>query len=730
MRLPLYRIWTFVVVCCILLSSCGIPLFAPPTPTLEPTETAWRRGTPEPLFAPLTHSCPGTGTRPLQFSGVSYGVNVFLFGTDMDRVLTLTNIAGFTWIRQQIHWRDMEGEREQYVWTPLDQAVNAARAYDMNILLSVVRSPTWATNNGQSGLPDDTDAFAAFLRETATRYRGRVSAYEIWNEPNLAHEGGGVPGDPAAYLATLQAAYPAIKQADPCALVLAAPLAATNNADPSVAADDIPFYDQLYALDDGAFLNVADIVAVHPGAGPHHPSEHWPDDAPDQSHAYVRHIERIHDLMQRSGDHREVWITEVGWTVTTAEGAPPPVTEQQQADYLVDTLWYVRQRYPWISGVFVWNLNFSVIAPPGDEKTTFSIIGPDWSIRPAFIAMQNNVPALRDIENPPLVSDGADYRFAWNFPGRGAIQSPPLLNNDAAISVVSNPGTLYTLSLTGTLHWNRDAPGIVSGTPAQAPDGTLVVADSASLLTALHPDDGTEMWSVRLRSPVRGSPVYAAGHIYVVNRIGEVQAFDMAGDEQWKYDLEMATTPLVLSNDGNLLTGRASGEVFKLARDGSVLWRTSVGDGVWAAPVPDAEGGTVIATVSGLVVAIDTDGAIRWRTDVGAPVVAPPLYSHAGHTATVYVADRNGVLTALDASDGAVRWTYASGSDIRATPGQGPDGMLYIGTEDERVLAIAPGGTLRWYAVVRGAVRAPPVVAADGTLYVATMSGRLYAFVR
>jgi outer membrane protein assembly factor BamB len=96
----------------------------------------------------------------------------------------------------------------------------------------------------------------------------------------------------------------------------------------------------------------------------------------------------------------------------------------------------------------------------------------------------------------------------------------------------------------------------------------------------------------------------------------------------------------------------------------------------------------------------------------------------------LYVADRNGVLTALDAADGATRWTYETGSDIRATPAQGPDGMLYVGTEDERVLAIAPGGTLRWYAVLRGAVRAPPVVAADGTLYVATMSGRLYAFVK
>jgi outer membrane protein assembly factor BamB len=757
---------TLLVLIGLLVSACSLPASRPePTP-----ESPWQAGTPQPLFAPLTNEClgqptaaqgtgePGT-TFPPRTDRLHYGINIFLFGVDRERVLTLTTIAGFAWIRQQIHWRDHEGNQGEYVWKPLDQIVSAARAHKLNIMLSVVRSPEWATEGGHSGMPEDPAPFAAFLHEAALRYRGRVSAYEIWNEPNLAHESGGKPGDPAIYLNLLQAAYPAIKSADPCALVVAAPMAATNNADPAVAADDIPFYEELYTLEDSAFLHAADAVAVHPGAGTFPPDARWPDDSPDISHYYFRHIERIREIMQRHNDPRQVWITEVGWTVRPAEGAPPPVTEQQQATYLVDMLWYVRQRYPWVGGVLIWNLNFSLVAPPEDEKTTYSIIQSDWSIQQAFLALQNNVPALRDVDKPPFVSEGATHSFAWNFPGRGAMRSPPLRAPDGTLYAVSAPGTIYAIAPDGRLQWSYNAPGIVSSTPARAPDGTLYVGNTAALLTAVLPG-GEVDWEVRLYSPVRGSPVYADfdghdGQVFVVTHVGEVQAFDRTGEERWSYDLEHETTPLALSSDGTLLVGDAQGTIFKLSFDGEVLWQTPTRAGLWAELTPDNRGGLYVVTVDGYVFALDQHGDIRWQTSVGAPVVAAPFFD-ATDTAdavadaaadaaargnngeeldgVVYIASRDGVLTALDASDGSRRWQFTSGSDLQAPPvrtnGENGEngGMLYLGTEDERLLAIDDTGTLRWQAHLRGTVRAQPLVAPGGTIYVATTAGRLYAF--
>ncbi len=697
-----------------------------PTPTPDPTQSPWQLGTPTPLFAPLTNECLGEGEFPPQLPGLRYGMNVFLFATDRDRTLTLTNIGGFTWIRQQIHWRDLEGTEGEYVWKPLDQIVNAARAHNFKIMLSVVRSPEWATAEGHSGLPDDPQALATFLGAVATRYQGRVSAYQVWNEPNLSHENGGTPADPSHYLEVLKAAYPAIKKADPCALVVSASLAATHNPDPAVAAEDLPFFEQLYTLDDGAFLRSADIVGAHTGAGSNPPDAAWPADAPEQSHHYFRHIERLHEIMQRHGDQRQVWLTEYGWTVTEAAGAPQPVSEEEQARYLVDALWRTRHWYPWVSGIFVWNLNFSVIAPPDDEKTTFSILEPDWSIRPAFTELQNNVNALRDTMRVPFVPAEATHRYAWTFPGRGQMRTTPIVAPNGTIHAISEPGTLYAIRPDGWLAWQFDAPGIVTARPVRAPDGTLFQTNSGSLLDAVNAD-GSLRWQKPLNNLSRHSPVYLpeTQQVVIVTLLGEIYAFDMAGNEVWSYELGEETTPLIRTSDGALVVVDAAGTAHKLAADGRELWRVPLEGEFWSAPIADTGGGVYVVTASGRVLALNTSGATRWMTDLNAPVIAPPLLGSDGR---LYVSSRDGTLSALRVADGVLQWQYNTDSDLFAPPAQAADGTLYQGTDDERLLAIAPDGSLRWQVQVRGGIRARPAIAPDGTLYVPTTGGRLYAF--
>lgn len=695
----------------------------------EPSQSPWRLGTPTPLFAPLSNECLASNdsAAPLQLQRTRYGTNVFLFATDRERVLALTRIAGFEWIRQQIHWRDLEGERGQFVWTPLDQIVTAARANNLQIMLSIVRSPPWATATGHDGLPDDPAMLAEFLREVATRYRGRVAAYQIWNEPNLDHEGGGTPADPAHYLDVLQAGYQAIKETDPCALVISAAMASTINPDPAIATEDLAFFEALYSAEDGAFLQAADIVALHPGAGSNPPGERWPADALDTSHQYFRHIERVRELMLRYNDPRQVWITEYGWTTTTAEGAPLPVTEEQQASYVVDALWDVRQRYPWISGVFHWNLNFSIIAPPEDEKTTYSVLTPEWGVRPAFIALQNNVPALRDSDRPPFVPENAGLQHSWTFPGRGNIDVPPLVAPDGTLYVVSEPGTLYAIDRTGQMQWRFYAPGSISAAPARTPEGMLFVNDSGSILTAINPD-GTQHWQQQMSSLKRGSPVYLPAQEYVVvtSVLGEVTALDLTGTEVWTYEMEDAITPAIATSDGALVVINATGQVSKLNATGELLWQQRHVDEFWTPPLADQDGGLYAITVAGRVLALDAAGQARWSTSLGAPVLAEPFLS--GDGATLFVAARNGVLSALDTASGNIRWQFSTNSDLVAPPRQAAAGMLYLGTVDERLLAINADGTLRWQLQLRDPVHAPPALGNAAELYISTTGGRLYAF--
>jgi polysaccharide biosynthesis protein PslG len=364
----------------LMLAACAAPPAQPTAPAAAPPATV----------APVAEACMAGDGFPPKLSGLRYGLNAFLLGTDMQRVLTLAQNANVGWVRQQIHWHDTEGVRGEYVWGPLDAVVQEANGRGLRLLVSVVRSAPWADPSG--GLPDDRAGFAGFMQVLAARYKGRVAAYEVWNEPNLAVENGGVPATPADYLATLAAAYPAIKAGDRCALVVSAPLAATSTGDSAVAVNDVAFFEELYKLEGGLFLRVADLVGMHPGGGPFAPKDSWPAERPEQSARYFRHIERLRALMERYGDPRQVWITEVGWSVAKAPGAPaPPVTPRQQGDFLVAALRYTRDHYPWVSAIFVWNLNFAVTGQPDDEKSTFGLLNPDWSPRHAYLAVQDHL---------------------------------------------------------------------------------------------------------------------------------------------------------------------------------------------------------------------------------------------------------------------------------------------------------------------------------------------------
>ena len=80
---------------------------------------------------------------------------------------------------------------------------------------------------GLGGVRADTRAYAAFVGSLAARYRGRVEAYEIWNEADEPAFWPGAP-DPAGYVSLLKASHTAIKAVDPNAKVIFAPLTGNN----------------------------------------------------------------------------------------------------------------------------------------------------------------------------------------------------------------------------------------------------------------------------------------------------------------------------------------------------------------------------------------------------------------------------------------------------------------------------------------------------------------------
>lgn len=91
---------------------------------------------------------------------------------------------------------------------------------------------------------------------------------------------------------------------------------------------------------------------------------------------------------------------------------------------------------------------------------------------------------------------------------------------------------------------------------------------------------------------------------------------------------------------------------------------------------------------------------------------------------TVYIADSNGAVAALDAASGKQRWQVKTDLRITGGPGYG-EGLVLLGTVDAEVVALdADSGLERWRASVTSEVLAKPV-AAEGVVVAHTVDGKL-----
>lgn len=357
-------------------------------------------GLPQP---PVSPTPPLPAPPPGGSTGLGYGFCVHLTGANLAGTLDQVEQAGFGWIRQQVHWADIEPLKGTYNWGFLDQIVSEANARGLRVLFSVVWSPVWATSAGGHGMPADPRDFGDFLSAMASRYAGRNMAYEIWNEENYAVENDGYVAGPGRYVELLKEAYTRIKAADPGATVVCGALTPTGVSNPRIAIDDIVYLKQMLSYDGGVIRHYFDVLGAHVAGTLNPPDTLWPaNPGPgpgwvDHPTHYFRHVENIRATMVAYGmADKPIWLTEFGWSATqnvTAKAAPGYEygyynSEQEQAEYLVRALEKGRTEYqPWMGAMFVWNLNFATVVAPTDEKAPFSLIRPDGSTRPAYTAL-------------------------------------------------------------------------------------------------------------------------------------------------------------------------------------------------------------------------------------------------------------------------------------------------------------------------------------------------------
>ncbi|MEA2575831.1 MAG: polysaccharide biosynthesis protein PslG, partial [Chloroflexia bacterium] len=358
--------------------------------------------------------------QPIPFTEVNpMGANTFLEKEadpeNVLRTLDMVQAGGFKWIRQVFPWNDIEisgkgnftdtrhPEQVRSSWEKYDFIVDEAAKRDINIIARLDSPPWWARFPGddlekyQKGPPAKDSDYADFARAVAARYKGKVKYFQVWNEPNLEGEWGGYAIDPEWYTRLLKAAYVAIKEANPDAVVISAALApTTENSLRNL--NDVLFLEGMYQAGAKPYFDIFSTMLYGLGQ------------PPDERRVDLKRLSfsrpiLLHEVMERHADgNKAIWISEYNWVSLPpgweAEKAAAPdkdkwgtniwggsVDEQTQAQWLVDGYERVRREWPWMGVMNVWFFR-DPTADPRQPAAWFSIVRTDFTPRPAYTALQ------------------------------------------------------------------------------------------------------------------------------------------------------------------------------------------------------------------------------------------------------------------------------------------------------------------------------------------------------
>jgi hypothetical protein len=265
-----------------------------------------------------------------------------------------------------------------YQFDDLDEFVRNAQARDMEVLMSIWGTPSWA-NGGKKPqyLPTKMADFQNFARALSSRYSGRyagfpfVRFYGIWNESNLGlfllpqFNAKGAIVSPAAYAKLAAAGYAGIGKGSPKALVAIGETSSTGRDKKSKGTDAVAPATFMKGIAKANKKLKFDAWAQHPYPLPVNQKPTQKVRYPNVTLTSLPQFEK--DLDAAFGRKNiPIWVTEYG--NETKPGNPRGVTEAQQAVYLPQAIglakkdprvamfvWFVMRDStgsPWHSGIY------------------------------------------------------------------------------------------------------------------------------------------------------------------------------------------------------------------------------------------------------------------------------------------------------------------------------------------------------------------------------------------
>ena len=286
--------------------------------------------------------------------------------------------TGSKWARHFLYWRDITPQG----WASYELIAREEQARGVKTLITI---------NGAGAAPDPA-AYADYAGRLATRLRGLVDAYEIYNEADGTDFWHG--STPASYTDVLRRAYTAIKSADPNAKVVFSPTVGNN----------FEWLEQAYKAGAKGYF---DAMAVHTdtACSVASPGEYYRDEQGRIARFTFLGYRTVRQTMLDHDDPKPIWMTEFGWSVapglcergTWAGKKNAGVSEPQQAQFLREA-YHCMKEDPYVE-VAMW-FNSRDLVKDTTELNNYGLKRFDGTDRPAVAALRD-VTAGRDTITGP-----------------------------------------------------------------------------------------------------------------------------------------------------------------------------------------------------------------------------------------------------------------------------------------------------------------------------------------
>jgi polysaccharide biosynthesis protein PslG len=214
--------------------------------------------------------------------------------------------GGFTFIRTDLHWGDIEQVKGRYNWAAYDKLLQELKRRKLRAMFILAfNNPHYNPTRDYMGSIDtrtEIEGFKKYAAAAVERYKNEQVIWEFYNEPNRP-EFWRKP-DPIAYMQLVKSVVPTLRKVDPDAVIIGPALGHKPNANPDLV-DNLD-YGYLEKVLKSGLLEYVDAVSIHP----------YPDGRPEILTNINAKVQALIKKYARSGKATPVINSEWGYSTS------------------------------------------------------------------------------------------------------------------------------------------------------------------------------------------------------------------------------------------------------------------------------------------------------------------------------------------------------------------------------------------------------------------------------